>query len=197
MSFAVEIDCCEERHLVVVDLERQLIVTPAHPPELIQRYRSLYELGGEPVPCCMLLLAWEEGLRPGQLTLPVDNDQSTVQGKFRHWLDDTLDTWNHPIVIVPGLKSPVMVGREEFWIGYHRGQYLKNPRAFEAKGGQTIHNPATYRWLIGDEWLVINWFAKKGDHLIDEVPSDPNWLETTPEYGDLSVGHRAHFGQVW
>src|SRR5579872_5304260 len=148
VSFAFTIRCGKAQHRVVIDLQEQKIHLPKHPPELVRRYKALYELGGEPIPCCAVLLDLEQNLYPGYLVIPIECQSKAL----REWRRRVIQTL--PIVIVPGDQEPQIVGRDGFYIGAARGQIIKNVQSFEAKGGRTIYYPTTYRYLIGEATLV-------------------------------------------
>lgn len=182
MSFAVQIGCSGEQHQVVVDLERQLVLAPAHPVELMQRYKSLYELGGEPLPCCLLAIYWSEKICPGYLYLEPNMIEPFMIKLLRRTKLYTLvgRSYHAPFVIVPGDKSPSMVGHDGYHIG-GKGQIIKSVDAYRQAGGTTVYHKPTRRILVGEDWMIDNYIFMRPDEelLQHDGHSDSLWLETT------------------
>jgi hypothetical protein len=189
MSFAVNVMCGDDdaQHRVVVDLQRQLIVAPSHTPEHLQRYGWIYELGGEPPPCCMVAIWWRDFLFPSYLHLKHQEDEpeivSAVLLRLLHEVYSTADAvyWI-PVIVMPGFKPPVVIGRAGFHIG-GKGQIIKSVSAYRAKGGKTKYHEGTERIVVGEDWLILNGLATRPtEDLLPPEEPDPEWLETTHEH---------------
>jgi len=188
MSFAVQIECSDEQHHVVVDLEQQSVRAPAHPIELMQRYKALYELGGEPLPCCLLAIWWSEKIYPGYLRLEMDTGEPEVSRLLRLKLYakvyPSVGVYHQtPMVVVPRFKSPLLVGQEGYHIG-GKGQIIKKVDAYHNAGGTTVYHKPTQRILVGEDWMIAkHLFMRSSEELLQhDGDPDPLWLETTSDH---------------
>lgn len=189
MSFAIQLTCSDATHEVVVDLERKLIYLPSHDAEFVRRYQALYELGGDPIPCCAMAIDLLSGLHPGYLQLHYDLfNLEVLTPTYCNWRDAlsrAIDCVCYRVTIVSGLKSPTIIGRVGFYIGATRGQIIRNVKAFEDKGGKTIFYPPTLRCLVGEHWLIANRLVERAlDDDFSPTDPDPAWHTAT-----LAGGH--------
>lgn len=159
MSFCIQVKCSGEEHPVVVDLTQRSVLAPAHSAELIQRYKALYELGGEPLPCCLLAIWWSENIYPGYLRLESMDGEPEVSALLRSEIHLKIyrltGYYEPPMIIMPGDKAPSVVGHD----GYHtggKGQIIKNVPAYHQAGGVTVHHKPTRRILVGEDWMITN-----------------------------------------
>lgn len=172
MSFAFTVKCSNhKKHRVVIDLAQQKIHLPAHTPEMVQRYRALRDLGGEPPNCCSVLFDLENGIRHGQLIIPGQCESQALR-LFKLALGDWLSRGlfyypNWPIIIIPGNQPPKLEGR------------------YPAKEGTAVRHPNTYRYIVGEAWLVSNSMLDlPRPHERIEIDPDPEWETAT-----LTEGH--------